>query len=170
MTSRLHIEALRIEHLPALEQALRHEAVYAHIGGRVPTLEQFTRGLTRALAGPPAERTGERWLNYLVREAGTGRVLGRLEATVHAGHAEVAFLFDPSVWGRGYATEGLAWLHAELARVAGPVPCWATTVPDNRRCQALLQRAGYRAVPAAEAPHLSSYDDGDLVFLRSPVG
>lgn len=162
----IRVEPLRIEHLPALAAVLRHEAVYEHIGGEVPSLDDFVRGLARALAGPPPERPDERWLNYLLCDAHSGRMIGRLEATVVPGRAEVAFLVDPGLWGRGYASAGLAWLHDEVTRLAAAVDFWATTVPANIRCQALLRRAGYAEVATASAPVLASYEPGDLVFHR----
>ncbi|BAL94641.1 GNAT family N-acetyltransferase [Rubrivivax gelatinosus] len=164
MPSRLRITPLRPQHLDELAAVLRHPAVYEHIGGNVPSAAEFRLGLERALAGPPA---GQRWFQYLVRHADSRTMLGRLEATVVGRVAEVAFLFAPAVWGNGYASEGLAWLHDELRREAGDVDFWATTLPANRRCQALLRRAGYVEVPPAVAPVLQSYDAGDLVFHRA---
>lgn len=165
----LFVEPLRIEHLPELASVLRHPAVYQHLGGEVPSLPDFVLGLTRALAGPPPSRPHERWLNYLMREAPGGRMIGRLESTVVHGRAEVAFLLDPALWGRGWAHAGLEWLHAEVIRVAGSVEFWATTVPSNTRCQALLRRAGYRPVDSSDSPPLASYEPGDLVFRRAPA-
>ena len=92
-------------------------------------------------------------------------MIGRLEATVHAGIAEVAFLFGRSHWGRGLALEALSWLHAEIERHFAITGFWATTLPANTRCQSLLQRGGYRIVQG-RAPVLYSFDAGDLVFHR----
>lgn len=167
MSPRLHIAALQPEHLDALALALRKPEVYQFIGGEVPSHERFCSGLARALAGSP--RAGETWLNYLVREADTGRVVGRLEATLHHDIAEVAFLFDPDVWGRGYAAEGLGWLHQRLMHEeAAPSAFWATTVPPNRRCQTLLERCGYERVAQGWPQPLLSWDEGDLVYRRTP--
>jgi RimJ/RimL family protein N-acetyltransferase len=164
------IGPLRECDLPDLAAAIRTDEVYAHIGGKAPSLEAFTLGLQRALAGPPEHRKTERWLNYLVRDADSAEMLGRLEATLHDGIAEVAFLFSARVWGRGYASYALNWLHSEIVQNYGAVPLWATTVPENVRCQALLRRAGYAQVEPAAAPRLLTYGDGDLVFtLRSAI-
>lgn len=159
-------EPLRPHHLDELADVLRHPAVYAHIGGEVPSADDFRRGLAIALAGPPADRPGEAWLNVLVREHPGGPMLGRLEATVHDGLAEVAFLLGTAHWGRGLASAGLAWLHGMLAR-RYPLPggFWATTVTANRRCQALVVRLGYAPV-TGPMPPLMSFDPGDLVFHR----
>lgn len=170
LTERLRIEPLRTEHLAALSRVLLHPAVYEHIGGAVPSQAEFTLGLQRALAGPPASAPGQTWLQFLVREAATGAMLGRLEATVHGGRAEVAFLFGPAHWGRGYAAEGLGWLHGEVARRCGVADFWATTVPANTRCQALLLRSGYVRVPGDAGPGLLSWDPGDWVYRRQHHG
>lgn len=160
----LRIEPLRLEHLPALGAVLRQPAVYEHLGGEVPPADEFELGLQRALAGPPPDRRDEHWLNYLVSDT-SGQMLGRLEATVHDGLAEVAFLFGPGHWGHGHAQQGLVWLQAEVSRRCGVHDFWATTVPANQRCQRLLQRCGYAAVTGA-LPRLLTHDDGDLVFRR----
>jgi RimJ/RimL family protein N-acetyltransferase len=166
INSRLHIKPLREEHLVDLAQVLRHSAVYEHLGGRVPSEEEFVLGLRRALKGPPSTRPKEIWLNYLVTLVESGEVIGRLESTINGSVAEVAFLFSPSTWGVGFAQEGLEWLHKEIHGVAGNIQFWATTVPENLRCQALLRSAGYVEIAGNSAPPLTSYDEGDLVFSR----
>ncbi|MFC5498602.1 GNAT family N-acetyltransferase [Caenimonas terrae] len=166
--SAVQIAPLQASDLAELAAAIRTDAVYAHLGGKAPAMQRFASGLQRALAGPPEHRRTERWLNYLVRAADSGQVLGQLQATVHDGIAEVAFLFGADSWGRGHASHGLRWLQQEVVRSCGPVDFWATAVPANLRCQALLARAGYVAVAPADAPRLLSYDDGDLVFTHRP--
>lgn len=165
---RLQIEQLRKEHLSELADHLRQTAVYEHIGG-TPSLEEFILDRERALQGPGSAATNEHWLNFLVREQATGQMVGRLEATLHDSIAEVAFLFSPASWGRGFAREALAWLHTHIQQSYEVASFWATTVPANMRCQALLHRSGYTQVRAG-APVLYSYEAGDLVFhLRGPA-
>ena len=166
MIDRISVEPLRVEHLEELASALLHPAVYRHIGGELPSLDDFKLGLSRALAGPPARATGQTWLNYLVRQTGTNAMLGRLEATVHNGLAEVAFLFGPRHWGQGFASAGLLWLHKEVESKCGISQFWATTVPANLECQSLLERCGYMPVTGS-TPQLLSYDTGDLVFRHN---
>lgn len=159
---RLLIEQLRAEHLPELATQLRQPLVYEHIGA-IPSLPEFILDRERALAGPGEAARNEYWLNFLVRERASRQMLGRLEATLHDSIAEVAFLFGASYWGKGYAREALAWLHAEIERSHGISSFWATTVPGNSRCQALLRRSGYRQVHEG-LPSLYSLESGDLVF------
>lgn len=152
--------------LDAMAALLWDERVYQHIGGLPDSPALVALGLRRALAGPPEDHADQRWLNYAMRLAATGELIGRLEATVHDGIAEVAFLLGTAHWGRGHATEGLRWLHEEIARVSPGVACWATTLPENARSAHLLTRCGYVPVDPAAAPPLLTYDDGDLVFRR----
>ena len=159
---RLLIEPLRAEHLPELATQLRQPLVYEHIGG-TPSLPDFVLDRERALAGPGEAAPSEHWLNFLVRERASRQMLGRLEATLHDSIAEVAFLFGPNYWGEGYASEALAWLHAEIQGSYGIANFWATTVPENSRCQALLHWSGYKQVHAG-TPLLYSFEKGDLVF------
>jgi len=166
MASRLIIEPLRADHLPELATRLRRPAVYEHIGG-VPSLEEFILDRERALRGPGPAASGERWLDFLVRERSGKRMIGRLEASLHDSIAEVAFLFSPSHWGKGLAFEALGWLHAEVQASHGINSFWASTTPANTRCQSLLLRTGYQPVLAG-APPLRSHDAGDLVFAKVP--
>ena len=163
MINRVIFETLELGHLDELADALLNEDVYRYIGG-LPSREKFYRATSIALSGPPAERVGEFWVNYGVREAMSGQLIGRIEATVHNSIAEVAFLFHPTSWGKGYGTESLLWLHGVLYSRSDVESLWATTVPANARSNSLLRRCGYIAVSPDDAPKLYTYDVGDLVF------
>lgn len=166
MTHRLLITPLRRNEFDELAELLMHEPVYRHIGGLPASVEEFKLDLATALAGPPSSQISERWLHFSVRRADDGVLLGRMEATLHDGIAEVAFVFGPAHWGQGYATEGLHWLHSHIDQVAPGTVCWAAVLPANDASRAVLRRAGYAIVPVADAPRLYSHDDGDLVFRR----
>jgi RimJ/RimL family protein N-acetyltransferase len=149
--------------------ALDDERVYRFIGGR-PARRVVEEGLRRALLGPPADAHGETWLNFVVRDAASRDVLGRLEATLHHDIGEVAFLYAPRHWGQGLATQGLVWLHAEL-RARSVSELWAATSPLNATSAALLARCGYVRVTSDRRPLLYAYEDGDLVFAaRNDAG
>jgi RimJ/RimL family protein N-acetyltransferase len=162
----LVFERLQPAHVDELAAVLRNDDVYRHIGA-TPSPDLFRLRMERAMAGPPPGRQHQRWINWLVRLQDTGAAIGRLEATVTGTNAEVAFLFDPARWGAGHARRSLAWLHGAVESEVGPVQFWATTVPENTRCQRLLQACGYAAVPPEAAPRLVSYDAGDLVYRRA---
>ena len=165
-TERLSITSLSVDDARELFEALDHPAVGVHLGGPdVTTLPALRARITRLLAGPAAGDRASSWLNAVVRvpELG-GRVVGRLEATVYPGWAEVAWVFGPEHWGHGYGTEGARWLVDVLAAEYGVADQWATVDPGNTRSIALLRRLGFREqpVPARRTPE--SYEPGDLVF------
>jgi RimJ/RimL family protein N-acetyltransferase len=166
MTPELLYSPLLESDIEELAGLLLCEAVYEFIGG-MPSRAEFDLWLRRSMAGPPDDSTGESWINVVVRLAATGQIIGRLEANVHDGLAEVAFLYGPTQWGRGYASQGLLWLQEHLRQHSGVRSLWATTHPDNHRSARLLAKCGYEAVPSEALPQLYSYDDGDLVFKRS---
>ena len=164
MPAAVLVEPLDPSHLEELAAVLLEPAVYEHIEPVPPSRHDFLLRLRRALAGPPPNCLHEQWLNFLLRDS-EGAIVGRLEATVHHGLAEVAFLIGSRYWGKGFGSAGLHWLHAELFRAAGVTDFWATTTPANERSRRLLERCGYGPSPLPDRP-LYSYDAGDLVFNR----
>ena len=65
--------------------------------------------------------------------------------------------------------EQATWLHREVQRSYGISSFWATTVPANTRCQALLLRGGYQQIHEA-TPVLYSFEEGDLVYHLRGAG
>ncbi len=163
MKDALRYAPLVVDEIDELAEILCNEPVYRHIGG-VPSLADFELHHRRALNGPRPGGAPEVWVNIAVRHAVSGKLVGRLEATAHADLAEAAFLYDPAVWGKGYATSGLNWLKDYLRRYDTVRTLWGTTVPQNHRSAALMRRCGFVEVPAVDLPELYSYDAGDLVF------
>lgn len=171
LTPRLTLEPLDLAHAPGLLAALADDAVGEYIGGPdVTTLDALHARIDYLATTDPGE-WGERWLNWVViaDDLEPPTVVGRIEATLHLGRspasAEIAYLFGPTWWGEGYATEaGLALLRM-LAADHGVEQAWATVDPRNRRSIALLERLGFEST-ALPPEGIGSYDDGDLVFGR----
>jgi RimJ/RimL family protein N-acetyltransferase len=162
-TARLQIEPLDLVHARGLFEALDHPQVGAFIGGPdVTTLVRLRERIVAVRRGPDNE--GEQWLHWAVLADGV--VVGRVEATLHDGLAEVAYVFGPPWWGRGYATEATQWMVDHLADHYGIATSWATVHPDNAASAALLGRVGFRPAEPGTVS-LYSYDDGDLVFVRT---
>ncbi len=156
--------------IDALEPVIRHAAVYRHLGGEPPDADTFRLELTRALAGPRERHGPQAWLNYVMRRDTDQAVVGRLEATVHDGIAEVAFLLGPAYWGQGYATQGLRWLIQQVLDRPDCHAVWATTIAPNLACQQLLRRCGFQATTTHWPRTLFTYDAGDLVFQGPTKG
>jgi RimJ/RimL family protein N-acetyltransferase len=156
------LEVLRPDHADGLFEALDDPLVGRFIGGpEMTTLDELRARIRRLLAGPSDPRA-ETWRNWVVRLDGT--IIGRVEATLHDGVAEIGYVFGPRWWGQGYAGEAVAWLVEELRR-DGVAQAWATVDPANKASARLLQRASFEAAAAGIVP-LHSYVAGDLVFVR----
>ena len=164
MNGRLIFEPLRQSHADELAAVLLTEQVYAYISERPPTVDAYRRRVEHILKGPPANMPGLSFENYAVRLASAGSVIGTLEATIHDSLAEVAYLFGPQYWGKGYATEALSWFSDLFLGRSSISGLWAATLQTNLRSVALLTRCGYRQVEPRHAPKLLSYEEGDLVF------
>jgi len=164
-TERLSLSTLADADAPELFEALDDPEVGRYIGGPdVTTLDAMHERIAFVTAGPRPGGDAERWLNVAVRAE--GRVIGRLEATLHEGWAEVAWVFGPRWWGRGYATEGAAWLLDHLRGEHGIAETWATVDPANGRSVRLIGRLGMREQTPPFRRRPASYDDGDRVFAR----
>ena len=78
---------------------------------------------------------------------------------------EVGFLFDPSVWGRGYATEAMMAFIARRRRL-GPAELTADVDHDNLPSLRLLERCGFEETHRAERTWLVGGVWHDSVYLR----
>lgn len=164
MSSRLTFEPLKESHAVELAAVLLSEQVYKYISEQPPTEDEYRERVGHILKGPPASKPGLSFENYAVRLASTGLIIGTLEATIHDTLVEVAYLFGPQYWGKGYATEALSWFGTLFLGRDSTSGLWAATLPTNLRSVALLTRCGYRQTEPQHAPRLLSYEEGDLVF------
>jgi RimJ/RimL family protein N-acetyltransferase len=162
---RLRLETLRPDHAQGLFDALADPRVYEHIRDAPPeSVAALTAQFSRWASGPPADCADELWLNVAIRRRDDGCLIGRLQATIVNRQAEVAYLIGPEHWGQGYATEAMAAFQNSIRQNLNVTQFWAITLPQNKRSLALLERLGYQQV-SGPLPPLSSYDDGDLVFV-----
>jgi [ribosomal protein S5]-alanine N-acetyltransferase len=98
----------------------------------------------------------ERWIASMVEDDPTtrddfivtldGRLVGKLGAWRLP---EFGFLFDPSHWGQGYASEALA-AFVERRRALGSAELTADVDPRNGASIWLLERAGFRETGRAK--------------------
>jgi RimJ/RimL family protein N-acetyltransferase len=161
-TERLTLEPLDERHAPGLVAALDHTDVGRFIGGPdVTTVDAVVERIGRVRHGP-ADGRDEQWCNWVAMIDDV--VVGRVEATVHHGIAEVAYLFDPRRGGRGLATEAVAWMIGQLSE-AGVEDFWAAVVPENTLSIRLLERLGFVPDDPGAIP-LVSFDPGDLTFRK----
>ncbi|MGZ4177515.1 MAG: GNAT family N-acetyltransferase, partial [Solirubrobacteraceae bacterium] len=92
-------------------------ALHRFTGGTPATLEELRARFERQTRGASPDG-GACWLNWVVRERATGRVVGTVQATVKAGDptpvADLAWVVGASHQGNGFAKEAAramaAWL------------------------------------------------------------
>lgn len=161
MTEGLLFCPIEVAHAEGLFHALDFDSVYQFITQPRPSnSDEVLVRIKRFNAGPSAD-SGQEWLNFVVLL--DDKIIGHLQATVSGSRAEIAYLFNPVVSGRGYATTGTRWLMDHLCIALGVNEFWATTDPANLRSIALLKRCGFNAT-SLPAHGLLSYDEGDAIF------
>ncbi len=171
-TARLLIEPLRRAHARELHLALREPRIYDYVPeAPTPSIRAMALRIQRRTRGPPTG-SPERWLNWVVRQRTSRRVIGTLQATVRADRhrASVAYLFAPEYWGRGYASESLGALLASLRAQDGIATFEARVDARNDRSIRLLHRLGFtiiRTVPHAEFLH-GAWGDEHVFRRRIP--
>lgn len=166
-TERLAISRMSLEDADGLHDALAGPEVGRYLGGPdVGDLDDVRRRIAHVLTGP--DDPDQTWVNLTLRDA-DGTVVGRLEATVNPGWAEVAWVLGTPWWGRGYGTEAAAWLSSYLEDVFGVRELWGTVHPDNVASIALMRRLTMTDQVEPFARPLQSWDPGDLVFARREV-
>jgi RimJ/RimL family protein N-acetyltransferase len=157
----LRLEVLALRHAATLFAALDDDRVGRFIGGPdVTTLEALQTRIRALQMGPPPE-SHQRWLNFAVLQGTT--VVGRVEATLHDGIAEVAYLIGPRYWGLGFGT-GATDLLIRRVNHEGFKTLWATTAPGNVASARVLHRLGFTEESGNACPQLLSYEEGDRVF------
>jgi RimJ/RimL family protein N-acetyltransferase len=160
------LEPLDIVHAEGLFAALDDERVGRHIGGPdVTTAEDLRDRIRRLKEGAPAG-SGMEWLNHAVLHSEV--VVGRVEATLHSGVAEIAYVFGPRWWGQGLATDAVRQLVVMLEPRC-PHGAWAAVAPGNTASQRLLMRLGFAVTDVPAGLRLLSYEPGDLVFALVPA-
>lgn len=158
---RLKLEPLDLRHASELFDALNHEKVGLFIGGPdVTSLVELEDRILHLQKGPQV-KMGQRWFNFAVLLESV--VIGRVEATAHDGIVEIAYLLNPSHWGKGIGTAATELLLNELRR-EGEHDFWSTVVPENVASIKVLENIGFVEINSDLAPELLSYDDGDHVF------
>jgi RimJ/RimL family protein N-acetyltransferase len=94
-----------------------------------------------------ARRPGRTAFSLAAELAATGQVIGSVGiAVVSAAHrrGDLGYVFHPSCWSRGYATEAATLLLGFGREVLGLHRIEATCHPDNRASARVLEKIGMR--------------------------
>lgn len=162
----IDIRPLAVTDAPALFDELLDERIYTHIDEQPPTdLASLQERYAFLCQGAPAG-LGERWLNWVIRDAHTDAPLGTLQATVDEDtrRASIAYVVFPPHWGKGIASRATSWLLEHLRDEVGVAEAQVEIHEDNARSLNLARRLGFVDV------EVHREGDHDERILRRPLG
>lgn len=122
----------------------------------IPEVMQYmwpSRPATPAESAYGVQQLREHWDrwgfgHWAVHDRETGRFVGRTGAKRHDDwpldpqNTEIGWLYDPAVWGRGYATEGARGALAFCLEEVGAREVISIAHPENLGSQRVMQKAG----------------------------
>jgi len=143
-TPRLELRRTRVEDAAAMFEALRHPEMYRYVPHKTPaTIADVETRFARVMQETAPDRL-DQWLNWTVWLRENGAPLGTVEATVNQHQsASIGYIFDPRVWGHGYATEAVKAMMDHL-RTQGALVFKAEIDIQNDASKAVVRRLGFR--------------------------
>ncbi|GAA2345578.1 GNAT family N-acetyltransferase [Streptomyces kunmingensis] len=144
-SARLWLEPLSVEHAPEAAGVFGDVRLHTWIGGAPPTPDELEARYRRQVVGhSPDGQHG--WLNWLLRDRGTRRLVGTVQATLHRPHpdrveAELAWVVGHAFQGAGYGKEGAVAMAGWL-RTQGVVRCVAHVSPGHRASEGIAAALG----------------------------
>jgi len=162
-TRTLRLEPLTPAHADEMLEPLSGAALYDYMPGGPPASAAALRERYAVLARGKSADGIQRWLNWIVRLR-SGQCAGFVQATIHPSHTgDFAYVLAPEYWGRGIAFEACQATLPYLAHELQVSTLYATVDPRNARSLGLLNRLGFREVPAHDYPH-GEVEPADRVF------
>lgn len=114
-TERLSLEPILPAHAPVLYERMQEERLYRFIPQDPPVTPQALEDRYDFLSARRSPDGREAWLNWAVRERGSGDYAGTLESTVYdTGTAIIAYMVFVSHQRRGFAAEACGRLLEHL--------------------------------------------------------
>lgn len=146
-TPRLLLEPLTVAHAAELYEDLLDRRPYTFIPQDPPVSEWALEDRYRRLSARRSPDGGEAWLNWAVRERGTGRFVGTLEATVKGDRtAFIAYTVFVPYQRVGFAFEGCERMVSHLFRDYGVSTIVAEIDTRNAASIALVESLGFGRV------------------------
>ncbi|ROP42893.1 GNAT family N-acetyltransferase [Pseudokineococcus lusitanus] len=150
-TSRLDLEPLRVEHADEAATALADPVLHRHTRGHPAGPDELRDRYARQVGGhSPDGRHG--WLNWVLRERSSGRLVGTVQATTSQAAdgtrcAELAWVVATGHQGQRLAVEAASVVAAWLID-RGTTDLVAHVHPDNLASAVTAHRLGMNPTPA----------------------
>lgn len=166
-TARLSIVPLVAAHADALFPILTDPGTQRWISPPKARTVEALRGRWGALEGRCSPDGAEAWLAWAVRRDEDGAWLGKLDANVVGTVAtNLGYVFAPSSWGHGYATEAVGAVVEHFLR-AGVTELRATvTVGNEASCRVLERLRFERAGVLVGNDVIRGVPHDDVLFVR----
>jgi RimJ/RimL family protein N-acetyltransferase len=155
-TERLVLRRARVDDTPAMHRllsdpvAMRYWSTLPH--ERVEQTEEWMTSMISA----PADESDDFIVTLdgvLIGKAGAWRL------------PEVGYLFDPAVWGRGYALEAMS-AFIDRRRAMGTAELTADVDPPNRASRRLLEKCGFVETGHAARTYHIGGEWRDSIYYR----
>jgi [ribosomal protein S5]-alanine N-acetyltransferase len=148
-TRRLRLEPQVRAHAHVMLRVLSHWEIYTFIPGDPPDDPVALEQRFERLESRRSPDGLEYWLNWIV--FADEKAIGRVEASVRSDEAgenwaDVAYMFDPNVWGQGFATEAMSAMLEHLQRDLWVKKVSANVDTRNAASIRLLERLGFSQV------------------------
>jgi RimJ/RimL family protein N-acetyltransferase len=146
-TPRLLLEPILPGHAPVLYERLQDERLYRFIPQDPPDTPEALEDRYQFLSGRRSPDGREAWLNWAVRERGSGEYAGTLEATVYdEGTAIIAYMVFVPYQRRGIAAEACGRLLEHLFEGYRASMVAAEIDTRNAASIALVESLGFERV------------------------
>lgn len=163
-TARLTLEPQAAAHADEMFAVLGDPAIYEYENEPPPSVDWLRQRFTKLESRLSPDGT-EQWLNWVMRLPASG-LIGYVQATVFpSARAAIAYQLASSFWGRGFASEAVRAMIAELAGHYRVESLSAVLKRENLRSLRLLERLGFS--PASPEQHRSKrVDRTEVLMLR----
>ena len=171
-TSHLLLEPLAAAHAPAMFAQLQNDALYTWISVVPPESVAHLQERWERLESRLAPAGDKAWLNWVVRQTSDGACVGKMDAEVNAASiaTNIGYLFFPTFWGRGYASEAVSAVIEHL-RQHGVEKLRATVTVGNMASNRVLEKNGFvrtRVIPENDMIRGVKHDDIEYVRTFIP--
>ncbi len=166
----IDLEPLRPDHASAMFAGLADAAGYRFLPVEPPvSLEALRSRYDRLAAGAPSG-SGERWLNWVIRNRASGALVGYSQATIRCQAAEIGYHIFPRAWRHGFATAALRATVEVLFGSTSIDEVHALVDTRNAASVALLSKLGFecvRTIVNADRFKGASSDEYEFVLPRA---
>ena len=140
----LQFELLDENHADELYPEFGEAESFRYTAGRMPASAAALRTEFAGLREGPPPGSTETWLNWVIRESATAKLVGALQATIVSdGALWIGYRIIRSATRRGIATAAVQWLLRELASRYPGRTAWAAVDTRNAPSLRVMEKCGF---------------------------